>query len=124
MTSIQKPNRPCTDCNKPHNGPSGRCAPCQTTANAAHNANRAYYHTTEWANLRAWIVDRDYHQCVVCAAPTTLHVHHVIARKDGGPDAPHNLITLCSRCHNRAENYHKETGLAINEYMRILKAQP
>ena len=31
-----------------------------------------------------------------------LQIHHVVRRSQGGTDFPHNLITLCWRCHAAA----------------------
>ena len=60
-------------------------------------------------NVRQYVLRRDNYTCQCCGAHTTakkavkLHVHHLESRKVGG-NAPSNLITLCTTCHN---NLHK-----------------
>ena len=60
-------------------------------------------------NVRQYVLKRDNYTCQCCGAHTTakksvkLHVHHLESRKTGG-NAPNNLITLCTTCH---ENLHK-----------------
>lgn len=56
-------------------------------------------------NVRQYVLKRDNYTCQCCGAHTTakkavkLHVHHLESRKVGG-NAPSNLITLCTTCHN------------------------
>ena len=56
-------------------------------------------------NVRQYVLNRDHHTCQCCGAHTTtkktvkLHVHHLESRKVGG-NAPSNLITLCTTCHD------------------------
>ena len=60
-------------------------------------------------NVRQYVLKRDNYTCQCCGAHTTakkavkLHVHHLESRKVGS-NAPSNLITLCTTCHN---NLHK-----------------
>ena len=60
-------------------------------------------------NVRQNVLKRDNYTCQCCGAHTTakkavkLHVHHLESRKVGG-NAPSNLITLCTACH---DNLHK-----------------
>lgn len=60
-------------------------------------------------NVRQYVLKRDNYTCQCCGAHTTakkvvkLHVHHLESRKVGG-NAPNNLITLCTACH---DNLHK-----------------
>ena len=59
-----------------------------------------------FCNVREYVLFRDGHQCQCCkgkSKDSKLHVHHIESRKTGG-DAPNNLITLCSKCH---EKYHR-----------------
>lgn len=47
---------------------------------------------------------RDKHTCFDCSRdlskyPAALDVHHIILRKDGGPNEDWNLVTLCKTCH-------------------------
>ena len=56
-------------------------------------------------NVRQYVLKRDNYTCQCCGAHTTtkkavkLHVHHLESRKVGG-NAPSNLITLCTACHD------------------------
>src|SRR5947209_4145317 len=45
------------------------------------------------------IVVRDQFVCRGCGRRTRGQVHHILARGRGGSDSPHNLVTLCGRCH-------------------------
>ena len=57
-------------------------------------------------NVREYVLFRDGHMCQYCHGKShdnVLNVHHIESRKTGG-NAPSNLITLCSTCHDR---YHK-----------------
>lgn len=58
-------------------------------------------------NVREYVLFRDDHVCQHCKGKSKdpiLNVHHIIQRKDGGSNAPSNLITLCETCHS---DYHK-----------------
>lgn len=56
-------------------------------------------------NVRQYVLKRDNYTCQCCGVHTTaekmvkLHVHHLESRKTGG-NAPSNLITLCTTCHD------------------------
>ena len=59
-----------------------------------------------FSNVREYVLFRDGHKCQCCKGKSKdnkLHVHHIESRKAGG-NAPNNLITLCSECH---EKYHR-----------------
>jgi hypothetical protein len=56
-------------------------------------------------NVREYVLYRDNHSCQHCKGKSKdkiLDVHHIESRKTGG-DAPNNLVTLCSTCH---DNHH------------------
>lgn len=58
-------------------------------------------------NVREYVLFRDHHECQCCHGKSgdhVLEVHHKRQRKDGGSDAPSNLITLCHTCHT---GYHR-----------------
>ena len=48
---------------------------------------------------RKAIYCRDGYRCAICDDVRGLQLHHVVLRSQGGNDSPHNLITLCWRCH-------------------------
>lgn len=59
-------------------------------------------------NIKAFVLNRDNYKCQHCKGKSKdkrLHVHHIIWRKNGGPDHQSNLITVCKTCH---ELIHKE----------------
>lgn len=60
-------------------------------------------------NVREYVLHRDGHKCQNpnCKnkdARPILEVHHLDNRKNGGVDAPSNLITLCNKCHTGANH--------------------
>lgn len=48
---------------------------------------------------RKAIYRRDGYRCALCDDVRGLQIHHAVHRSEGGSDSPHNLITLCWRCH-------------------------
>ena len=51
-------------------------------------------------SVRKSIYRRDNYRCALCDSNRGLQIHHVIHRSQGGALChPHNLITLCWRCH-------------------------
>ena len=53
--------------------------------------------------LRKAIYRRDGFRCALCDSTDGLQIHHVVPRGRGGSRTnPHNLITLCWRCHAAA----------------------
>jgi hypothetical protein len=57
-----------------------------------------------WPSLRDAIFKRDGNRCKRCGGDGggMLHVHHLVSKKNGGTDAPDNLVTLCPKCHSRS----------------------
>ena len=67
-----------------------------------------YYTIAEWRNLRQMALERDGFKCVRCGMTESqhklkykqsLHVDHIIRRRDGGDDLVDNLQCLCCVCH-------------------------
>jgi hypothetical protein len=53
-------------------------------------------------NVKAFVLFRDQYTCQKCRVRnTSLHVHHIKFRSDGGSNAPDNLVTVCSNCHTK-----------------------
>jgi len=76
----------------------------------------------DWEDIRREVLARDKHTCVMCGRlfpHSTLHVHHIKPfRSFSSPrEANHlsNLISLCPRCHQRAE-----TVVRVNSGVRGL----
>jgi 5-methylcytosine-specific restriction endonuclease McrA len=63
-----------------------------------------YYRSDEWRELRGERLRIDDYVCAVpgCGERAII-VDHVIARKDGGPDAIDNLRSLCRAHDNRVK---------------------
>jgi hypothetical protein len=65
------------------------------------------------ANLRALVLERDGHRCIVChRADGKLDTHHLRPRQGGDTDVITNMVTVCPACHRRAE----VSGLPDNAY--------
>jgi endogenous inhibitor of DNA gyrase (YacG/DUF329 family) len=58
---------------------------------------------------------RDKARCRVCGFDTLVEVHHIMPRRQGGPDTLDNLITLCPNHHTMADR-----GLISVEELRAL----
>lgn len=79
------------------------------------------------------IYQRDGFACAVCDDTDNLQIHHYLKRSLGGSDHPHNLITLCGRCHSQAHGLkwwrdgdyttQQDTEQAICEYLSDLYAE-
>lgn len=52
-------------------------------------------------NIKAYVKWRDGYRCKICGSRHMLQVHHKKQRKDGGTNAPWNLITVCPGCHQK-----------------------
>lgn len=48
---------------------------------------------------RKAVYARDHYRCAICDSDRGIQIHHVVSRGRGGTNFPHNLITLCWRCH-------------------------
>jgi 5-methylcytosine-specific restriction endonuclease McrA len=57
-------------------------------------------------------------RCRVCGFDTLVEVHHIIARRHGGPDTLDNLITLCPNHHTMADR-----GQIAQDALRALLAE-
>jgi RNA-directed DNA polymerase len=55
-----------------------------------------------WQKQRRRALKRDNYRCKVCNRTwdeTSIHVHHLIPKHEGGQDTLDNLVTLCEDCH-------------------------
>ena len=108
------PQRPGTACSKPgcrgvvRNGVCSVCGPVRVAVQRAHDeqrgtaAQRGY--GARWQRLRAMVLNAS-PLCAECSrqgrvTPAT-DVHHLVKRRDGGPDSFENLEPLCHACHSR-----------------------
>jgi|SRR3972149_976869 len=67
--------------------------------------------------FRDSVFSRDKNVCRVCDTVTTLDAHHITDRHKmpNGGYILENGISLCSYCHEKAEEFHK-TGTTINGF--------
>ena len=60
-------------------------------------------------NLRKAVILRDGCKCMECKKTNTkLEVHHIRPRRNGGSNTLGNLITLCSKCHQKTKGKEEE----------------
>lgn len=52
-------------------------------------------------SYRGRALRRDGYSCRHCGCEDELHVHHIVPEREGGPDALHNLVTLCATHHRK-----------------------
>jgi hypothetical protein len=77
---------------------------------------------TGFWNTREYVLHRDGHKCQNCKGKSKdpiLEVHHIISRQTGG-DAPGNLITLCSTCHDKVS---KGSLVLKTKYSKAFRAE-
>ncbi len=68
----------------------------------------------DWQKRKSKVLERDRHHCTQCNWPIgfkrkcrELHVHHIKAISDGGNHSLENLTTLCSICHRKVDEKHR-----------------
>ena len=108
------PVRPGEACRRPgcpgvvRGGVCGVCGPRNRQRHAQHDAQRATaaqrgYDAT-WQRLRLRYL-MQHPLCAECArqgrVTAATDVHHIVPRRDGGPDEDSNLMALCHACHSR-----------------------
>lgn len=59
-----------------------------------------------WKKKRSEILERDKHKCVICNSNDNLCIHHIYSLNDYSELALENtnLVTLCSKCHEKVHN--------------------
>ena len=62
-----------------------------------------------WDNIGLTTLDMDRRTCFKCLwqcpKPYNLERAHIIARCEGGPDIPENLVLLCHSCHVETDGW-------------------
>lgn len=108
------PTKPGRACSKPgcrgiiRDGVCSVCGPLRVRVQRQHDeqrgtaAQRGY--GARWQRLRSMVLSAS-PLCAECAregrvTPAT-DVHHLVKRRDGGPDSFENLEPLCHACHSR-----------------------
>ena len=59
---------------------------------------------SKWRALKAKVIQRDDHACVLCGSKSNLTVDHIKELSFGGTNAMSNLRTLCKECHEQRHN--------------------
>jgi hypothetical protein len=65
-----------------------------------------YYESVIYVgSVRKAILERDNYTCQMCflRGGSKLHIHHILKRVEGGGDTQDNLITVCPKCHRKAD---------------------
>ena len=80
---------------------------------------------TRWDTIRKQIKERDNYTCQHCGvheneSKHTLHVHHKVLYRLSKNNEPDNLITLCNRCHTKADAINLK-NYKYNKEMKIWK---
>jgi 5-methylcytosine-specific restriction endonuclease McrA len=76
-----------------------------------------FYLSAEWQQLRLMAIRQSGWRCAVCnqgvrgrrAGQSAPYVDHIVPRRKGGSDQPHNLQVLCAACHTRKTKW-KDTA--------------
>ena len=66
-----------------------------------------YIHSAAWRQLANERLEMDGHICRVCGGSAT-DVHHLTYERFGG-ESMDDLVSLCRKCHNQAENFYDPT---------------
>lgn len=76
--------------------------------------SKAFYDSAEWQRLRAYVLDRDRHLCVMCLeqhriTPADTVDHIVPIREDWGRRLdPDNCRSLCASCHSKRHAFGRD----------------
>ena len=72
------------------------------------------FSSKRWKRTRERVLERDLYMCVMCYSEKCLQAHHIKPRKLGGKNTMRNLITLCNKCHDIAEEKGFTRKIIIN----------
>jgi hypothetical protein len=75
----------------------------------------------EWTALKACIMIQQKNKCAMCKKwleDLEFTLHHIVPRAKGGKDELDNLIGLCNKCHDIAEEKELNREEIINYYKR------
>lgn len=72
--------------------------------------------------VRAEVMERDGHKCIICGSTQNLQVAHFVSRARLGLGIPQNLAILCACCHFELDNgkSHEETQKLVREHLQAL----
>lgn len=72
--------------------------------------------------IKPFILERDYHQCQLCACQNKLKLHHILPVQHDSDQKhilnPKNLVILCKECHHKIHNEcFKRVDLAMSSIL-------
>lgn len=74
-----------------------------------------FYNYTYWKQIRQTVLERDSNACKQCGfSGRSLHVHHIIEKRNGGGEELSNLVTLCNPCHQKTHGKLKGNKEKVN----------
>lgn len=65
--------------------------------------------------VRASVLERDHHRCIICGAPRVQLAHAFINRSHGGLGVERNLVSLCIEHHMFLDNGKGEKSNSIKD---------
>lgn len=70
--------------------------------------------------VRAEVMERDGHKCIICGSTSGLQVAHFVSRSRLGLGIPQNLAILCVRCHGEFDNgkSHREIQKLVRKHLQ------
>ncbi|MGD0500721.1 MAG: HNH endonuclease signature motif containing protein [Bryobacteraceae bacterium] len=73
-----------------------------------------------WRSLSREVIANQGEQCLLCGSSSNLTCHHVVARRDGGPDSRKNLIGLCATDHTTLHLIERDVPLRSRLLIAIM----
>ena len=69
--------------------------------------------------VRAEVLERDNHCCIICGSNYGLQIAHYISRARGGLGIPQNLVVMCPYCHFEFDNgkLHTQITSLVQEHL-------
>jgi hypothetical protein len=78
----------------------------------------------DYQNVRSYLISREHGLCQLCgkkfSKDNSSHIHHIIARSNGGTNRPTNLALLHEKCH---KNLHKNNLCDLLKANKSFKAE-
>lgn len=73
---------------------------------AEEMAETIYQSIIYQSKIRQEVLYRDQYTCQICqkVGDSSLHIHHILKRREGGTDHLDNLLTVCNKCHKSADS--------------------
>lgn len=71
--------------------------------NPLWKGGKVTYRGKGWRSIRTIVIRRDGSKCQICGSKKQLQVHHITPYRYTQDNSLKNLITLCAKCHRKAE---------------------